>query len=49
MKKKVLIGTVVAAVAGVVVGILVCKNKQFYISDFIGNNDYGSFDDGYDS
>ena len=35
MKKKVLIGALIAAVAGVIVGLLANKGKVFSVSDYI--------------
>lgn len=45
MKKKVLIGAVVAAIAGVVVGILACNRKQFCVADYFGDDSFDGFDE----
>ena len=45
MKKKVLIGAVVAAIAGVVVGILACNRRQFCIADYLSDDTFDGFDE----
>lgn len=39
MKKKVMIGTIITAVLGVIIGIIACSTKFFKVSDYIGGTE----------